>query len=57
MLFSGQNTSALHLFGSKYDPLCMDGKWNLGDQKRFGVVVLLFGGDDAGQTQQITLFL
>ena len=33
-----------------------DGKWNLGDQKRFGVVVL-FGGDDAGQTQQITLFL
>ena len=34
-----------------------DGKWNLGDQKRFGVVVLFGGGDDAGQTQQITLFL
>ena len=56
--FDGQ---MLHtFFGSKYDPLCiMDGKWNLGDQKRFWgcCTQLLFGGgNDARQTQQITLF-
>ena len=50
-----QNAGSLNtFFGSKYDPLCiMDGKWNLGDQKRFWgcCTQLLFGGgNDAGHT-------